>query len=192
MKKSLGALPAVFPMPVLMIGTYDENGKVDVMNAAWGMISDMDQITLFLGEDRKTVSNMHKTGAFTVALADHAHMKEADFFGIASGNKMEDKFERTGLTAVKSERVNAPVIEEFPLTMECEFVEEVNSETLHCYVGKIVNVLADEAVLDETGKVRPSKLNAILFDQFRNGYYTIGERVGKAWNAGAGLYKGEE
>ncbi len=192
MKKSLGALPAVFPMPVLMIGTYDENGKVDVMNAAWGMISDMDQITLFLGEDRKTVSNMHKTGAFTVALADLAHMKEADFFGIASGNKMEDKFERTGLTAVKSERVNAPVIEEFPLTMECEFVEEVNSETLHCYVGKIVNVLADEAVLDETGKVRPSKLNAILFDQFRNGYYTIGERVGKAWNAGAGLYKGEE
>ena len=192
MKKSLGALPAVFPMPVLMIGTYDENGKVDVMNAAWGMISDMDQITLFLGGDRKTVSNMHKTKAFTVALADLAHMKEADFFGIATGNKMADKFERTGLTAVKSERVNAPVIEEFPLTMECEFVEEVNSETLHCYVGKIVNVLADEAVLDETGKVRPSKLNAILFDQFRNGYYTIGERVGKAWNAGAGLYKGEE
>ena len=191
MKKSLGALPAVFPMPVLMIGTYDENGKVDVMNAAWGMISDMDQITLFLGEDRKTVSNMHKTKAFTVALADQAHMKEADFFGIATGNKMADKFERTGLTAVKSETVNAPVIEEFPLTMECEFVEEVNSETLHCYVGKIVNVLADEEVLDEKGKVQPEKLNAILFDQFKNGYYTIGELVGKAWNAGAGIYKGE-
>lgn len=191
MKKSLGALPAVFPMPVLMVGTYDETGKVDVMNAAWGMISDMDQITLFLGEDRKTVSNMHKTGAFTVALADKAHMKEADFFGIATGNKMADKFERTGLTAVKSEAVNAPVIEEFPLTMECQFVEEVNSETLHCYVGKIVNVLADEEVLDEKGKVQPEKLNAILFDQFKNGYYTIGELVGKAWNAGAGIYKGE-
>ncbi len=191
MKKSLGALPAVFPMPVLMIGTYDENGKVDVMNAAWGMISDMDQITLFLGEDRKTVSNMHKTGAFTVALADRAHMKEADFFGIATGNKMADKFERTGLTAVKSETVNAPVIEEFPLTMECEFVEEVNTKTLHCYVGKIVNVLAEEDVLDEKGKVCPEKLNAILFDNFTSGYYTVGKRVGKAWREGLPLHKGE-
>ena len=189
MKKSLGPLPAVFPMPVLMVGTYDENGTPDVMNAAWGMISDMDRITLFLGGDRKTVANMNVTKAFTVALADEKHMKEADFFGIATGNKMADKFARTGLTAVKSERVNAPVIEEFPLTMECEFVEEIDTENLHCYVGRIVNVLADEEVLDEKGKIVPEKLNAILFDQFKNGYYTIGEKVGKAWNAGVPLMK---
>ena len=189
MKKSLGPLPAVFPMPVLMIGTYDENGVPNVMNAAWGMVSDMDRITLFLAEDRKTVDNLKVTGAFTVALADVPHMAEADYFGIATGRKTPDKFARTGLTAVKSGAVNAPVIEEFPLTMECEFVEEVNTENVHCYVGKIVNVLADEAVLNEKGKVDPVRLNALLFDQFGNGYYTVGEKVGKAWNAGKGFVK---
>lgn len=189
MKKDLGVLPAVFPMPVLMIATYDENGVVDVMNAAWGMISDMDQITLFLGQDRKTVANMKVSKAFTVALADQAHMKEADFFGIATGNKMPDKFARTGLTAVKSAHVNAPVIEEFPLVMECELDRFLDDGNFFAVIGKIVNTAADESVLDERGKVEPAKLNAILFDQFRNGYYAIGEKVGKAWNAGAGLMK---
>lgn len=189
MKKDLGVLPAVFPMPVLMIATYDENGVVDVMNAAWGMISDMDQITLFLGQDRKTVANMKVSKAFTVALADQAHMKEADFFGIATGNKMPDKFARTGLTAVKSAHVNAPIIEEFPLVMECELDRFLDDGNFFAVIGKIVNTAADESVLDERGKVEPAKLNAILFDQFRNGYYAIGEKVGKAWNAGAGLMK---
>ncbi|MBQ9189663.1 MAG: flavin reductase family protein [Clostridia bacterium] len=189
MKKDLGVLPAVFPMPVLMIATYDENGVVDVMNAAWGMISDMDQITLFLGQDRKTVANMKVSTAFTVALADQAHMKEADFFGIATGNKMPDKFARTGLTAVKSAHVNAPIIEEFPLVMECELDRFLDDGNFFAVIGKIVNTAADESVLDERGKVEPAKLNAILFDQFRNGYYAIGEKVGKAWNAGAGLMK---
>jgi len=189
MKKDLGVLPAVFPMPVLMIATYDENGVVDVMNAAWGMISDMDQITLFLGQDRKTVANMKVSKAFTVALADQAHMKEADFFGIATGNKMPDKFARTGLTAVKSAHVNAPIIEEFPLVMECELDRFLDDGNFFAVIGKIVNTAADESVLDERGKVEPKKLNAILFDQFRNGYYAIGEKVGKAWNAGAGLMK---
>ncbi len=189
MKKDLGVVPAVFPMPVLMIATYDENGVVDVMNAAWGMISDMDQITLFLGQDRKTVANMKVSKAFTVALADQAHMKEADFFGIATGNKMPDKFARTGLTAVKSAHVNAPIIEEFPLVMECELDRFLDDGNFFAVIGKIVNTAADESVLDERGKVEPAKLNAILFDQFRNGYYAIGEKVGKAWNAGAGLMK---
>ncbi len=189
MKKDLGVLPAVFPMPVLMIATYDENGVVDVMNAAWGMIGDMDQITLFLGQDRKTVANMKVSKAFTVALADRAHMKEADFFGIATGNKMSDKFARTGLTAVRSAHVNAPIIEEFPLVMECELDRFLDDGNFFAVIGKIVNTAADEAVLDERGKVEPQKLDAILFDQFRNGYYAIGEKVGKAWNAGAGLMK---
>ena len=189
MKKNLGVLQAVYPMPVLMIAAYDENGKVNVMNAAWGMICAMDKIALFIDEDHKTTQNLLKTKAFTVALADRAHMDVADFFGIATGNKMEDKFERTGYHAVRSERVNAPIVEEFPVVMECELAEVIQTENMYAIVGKIVNVAAEEAVLDEKGKVDPTKLDALIFDQFRHGYYVSGEQVGKAWNAGAALMK---
>ena len=189
MKKSLGSFPGVYPMPVLMVAAYDENGKVNVMNAAWGMICAMDKIALFIDEDHKTTQNILKTKAFTVALADQAHMDVADFFGIASGNKMENKFERTGYHAVKSAHVNAPVIEEFPVVMECELAEVINTENMYAIVGKIVNVAAEEAVLDEKGKVDPERLNALTFDQFKHGYYVSGEQVGKAWNAGAALMK---
>ena len=116
-------------------------------------------------------------------------MDVADFFGIATGNKMADKFERTGYTAVKSANVNAPVIEEFPVVMECELAEIVETDNLHAVVGTIVNVSADEKVLSENGKVDPSKLNALIFDQFQSGYYVAGEKVGKAWNAGKDLMK---
>ncbi len=189
MKKDIGVVPAVYPMPVLMVAAYDENGKVNVMNAAWGQICDMDKIILFLGEDRKTLSNIYKSKAFSVALADKAHMKEADFFGIASGNKIGDKFERTGLTAVKSDKVNAPVIEEFPVTMECELLEEVRTEHVFAIVGRIVNVKAEESVLNEKGKVDVEKMDAIAFDQFLNSYISMGARVGKAWKAGMELMK---
>lgn len=184
MKKDLGVLQAVYPMPVLMIATYDEDGKVDVMNAAWGNISAIDKIALFIGEAHKTTKNIRKTKAFTVSIADAAHMDVADFFGMASGNNMEDKFERTGYTAIKSEKVNAPIINEFPLVMECELAEIVETENLHAVVGKIVNVAANEEVLDEDGKVDPAKLNAIAFDNFKNGYHKMGEKAGQAWDAG--------
>ena len=111
-------------------------------------------------------------------------MAEADFFGIATGNKMPDKFEKSGCHATKSKFVNAPVVEEFPLTMECELAEIVETEHLHAVVGTIVNVCADGKVLDDNGKVNPEKLNALIFDQFQSGYYVSGEKVGKAWNAG--------
>lgn len=186
MKKDLGVQQAVFPMPVLMIATYDENGKVDVMNAAWGQIAAPDKIALFISEPHKTTKNIRKTKAFTVALADKAHIKEADFFGIASGNTMEDKFERTGLHAVKSAHVNAPIIEEFPLVMECELDDIVDS-SIHAVVGKIVNVAAEESVLSENGKVDPAKLNALMFDNFQSGYYETGAKAGQAWNAGKEL-----
>ncbi len=189
MKKNLGVVPAVYPMPVLIVAAYDENGKVNAMNAAWGMICGMDKIALFIDEDHKTTQNLLKTKAFTVALADQAHMDVADFFGIATGNKMDDKFERTGYHAVKSGFVNAPVIEEFPLVMECELAEVVQTENMYAIVGKIVNVAAEEAVLSEKGKVDPARLNALIFDQFQHGYYVSGDQVGKAWNAGAGLMK---
>ncbi len=189
MKKDLGVLQAVYPMPVLMVAAYDETGKVNVMNAAWGMICAMDKIALFIDEDHKTTQNILKTKAFTVSLADQAHMDIADFFGIASGNKMEDKFERTGCHAVKSGHVNAPIVEEFPVIMECELAEVVSTENMYAVIGKIVNVAAEEAVLDEKDRVDPLKLNALIFDQFRHGYYVTGEQAGKAWHAGAGLMK---
>ncbi len=189
MKKDLGVVPAVYPMPVLMVAAYDENEKVNVMNVAWGQICDEDKIILFIGEGKKTWLNIKASKAFTVALADEAHVDVADFFGIATGNKMSDKFERTGYTAVKSDKVNAPVIEEFPVVMECELLEFLKTDHVSGIVGKIVNVKAEEKVLDDSGKVDPLKLKALMFDQFRNGYYSTGEKVAQAWNAGAGWMK---
>lgn len=116
-------------------------------------------------------------------------MEAADFFGIASGNKMDDKFARSGLTAVKSEKVDAPVVQEFPLTLECKVVEDKEEIYGHHVLGEIVGVLADESVLDAKGKVDPTKLNAFVFDQYQNGYYAIGEKVGQAWHTGAPLMK---
>ena len=189
MKKDLGKVDAVFPMPVLMVAAYDENGVVGVMNAAWGMICAPGKIALFIDEDHKTTKNIRATRAFTVAIADRAHMDRADFFGIATGNKMPDKFARSGYHAEKSAHVNAPVIAEFPVTMECELAEIVETEHLHAVVGTIVNVVADEKTLDESGKVDPAKLDALIFDQFRHGYYVAGDKVGQAWNAGMALMK---
>lgn len=190
MRKDLGSLPAVFPMPVLMIATYGEDGTVDVMNAAWGGICGMDKVVMYLSPEHKTVENLKFRKAFTVALADEAHIKEADFFGIATGNKMPDKFERSGLHAVKSSRVDAPVIEEFPLTMECEMIEDADMYGERRIVGRIVNVIADEKVLDDKGKVDAAKLNPVMFDQFRMGYYAVGEKIAQAWSAGKDLMKG--
>ena len=189
MKKQLGIVQAVFPMPVLIVAAYDESGKVQAMNAAWGQLCNSDRIALFIDEEHATTQALLKTKAFTVSLADEAHMDVADFLGIASGNKMPDKFARTGYHAVKSATVNAPIIEEFPVVMECELAEVVTAQSFYCIVGKIVNTSAEESVLDERGKVAPSKIKALVFDQFQHGYYAMGDQVGKAWNAGAKLMK---
>lgn len=189
MLKDLGVKPYVFPMPVLLISTYNEDGSVDVMNMAWGGICAENMVALNIDEEHKTSENIKRTGAFTLSVADVDHIEAADFFGIASGNKMKDKFERSGLHAVKSTRVNAPIVEEFPLTLECKVVECEHTVYGFRVLGEILNVLADEKVLDENGKVEPAKLNAFVFDQFCNGYYAIGEKVGQAWNTGAKLMK---
>ena len=189
MKKDLGLVQAVYPMPVLMVAAYDANGKVNVMNVAWGQICDDDKIILFIGEGKKTWLNIKESKAFTVALADADHIEAADFFGIASGNKIDDKFERTGLHAVKSDKVNAPIIEEFPVVMVCELLEFLHTDYVDGIVGKIVNVKAEESVLSENGKVDPVKTKALMFDQFQHGYYLTGEKAGMAWNAGKDLMK---
>ena len=189
MLKDLGVKPYTFPMPVLMIANYGEDGKVDVMNMAWGGVCAENMVALNIDEDHKTSANIKARGAFTLSIADIPHIEAADFFGIATGNKMEDKFERSGLHAVKSGRVDAPVVEEFPLTLECKVVECQHTAYGFRVLGEIVNVLADEKVLDEKGKVIPEKLNAFVFDQCRSGYYAVGEKVGQAWQTGAKLMR---
>lgn len=189
MKKDLGVKPYLFPMPVLMISTFNEDGSVNVMNMAWGGICSMNMVSLNIDEDHKTAANLKARGAFTLSIADIPHIEAADYFGIASGNKVEDKFQRSGLTASKSSKVDAPIVNEFPLTLECR-VSELKNESYGFHVlGEIVGVLAEETVLDEKGKVDPTLLNAFVFDQFQNGYYAIGEKVGQAWHTGTGLIK---
>ena len=189
MKKSLGVKPYLYPMPVLMIATYGEEDKVDVMNMAWGGICANNMVALNISEGHKTAKNLKERKAFTLSIADVDHLEAADFFGIASGNKMADKFEKSGLHAVKSDMVDAPVVEEFPITLECKVVEFQQSVAGFRVLGEIVNVLADEAVLDPEGNVDPTKINAFAFDQFQNGYYKIGEKVGQAWSSGKKLMK---
>lgn len=189
MLKNLGVKPYTFPMPVLMIATYNEDGSVDVMNMAWGGVCAENMVALNIDEDHKTAENIKRTGAFTLSIADVPHIEAADFFGIATGNKMKDKFARSGLHAVKSTRVDAPIVEEFPLTLECKVAECQHTAYGFRVLGEILNVLADENVLNEKGKVVPAKLNAFVFDQFQNGYYAIGEKVGQAWQTGAGLMR---
>ena len=189
MTKNLGVQPDLFPMPTYMIGTYNEDDTVDVMMMAWGGICAEDMVALNLEAEHKTVANLETRKAFTLAVPGTDTLRESDFFGIASSNKMADKFERTGLHAVKSERVNAPVITEYPLTLECEVVEMQSQPYGLRVLGKIVNVIADEKVLDDAGKIDAGKLNAFAFDQMQNGYYAIGEKVGQAWNSGADLMK---
>lgn len=189
MKKELGVKPYLFPMPVLMIATYGEDDTVDVMNMAWGGICGENLVALNITETHKTAQNIKARGAFTISVADVEHLEQADFFGIASGNKIADKFTRSGLTAVKSDKVDAPVVEQFPITLECKVVEIQNDKFGFRVVGEIINVLADDKVLDEKGEVDPAKLNAFVFDTFKHGYYKIGEKVGKAWSSGTKYMK---
>ena len=189
MTKDFGVKPYLFPMPTYMIGTYNEDDTVDVMMMAWGGICAEDMVALNLEADHKTVANLEARKAFTLAVPGADTLRESDYLGIASANKVADKFARTGLHAVKSTRVDAPVIQEYPLTLECEVIEMQSQPYGLRVLGKIVNVMADEKVLDENGKVDPAKINAFVFDQFQNGYYRIGEKVGQAWKSGAGLMK---
>lgn len=189
MKKDLGVKPYLFPMPVLMISTYGDNDVVDVMNMAWGGICGQNMVSLNIGEEHKTAKNIKKRGAFTLSIADIPNIEAADFFGIASGNKMDDKFERTGLTSIKSQKVDAPIVDEFPLTLECKVVELKNEVYGFHVIGEIVGVLVEDSILDENDKVDPTKLNAFVFDQFQNGYYAIGDKVGQAWHTGMPLMK---
>ena len=188
MRTKLNITEGIFPMPVLMIATYNEDGTVNVMNAAWGTMQERNVVALNLTESHKTVINIKKRGAFTVSIADAAHVVEADYFGVESGNKVADKFARSGLTASKAATVDAPVINEFPLCLECEYIEYQDNEYGCGVIGKVVNVTADESVM-VNGKVDMSLVNAIAFDPYTHGYYRVAERVGDAFKDGMKLKK---
>lgn len=188
MRTKLKLTEGIFPMPVLMIATYNEDGSVNVMNAAWGTMVERDIVALNLSEGHKTVQNIKARGAFTVSIADAAHVVEADYFGVESGNRVSDKLARSGLTAGRAEAVDAPVINEFPLCLECEFIEYQGGEYDCGVIGRVVNVTADERVMAD-GKVDISRVDAIAFDPYTHGYYRVAERVGEAFKDGLKLKK---
>ncbi len=186
MRKALDLTEGIFPMPVLMIATYNEDGSVDVMNAAWGTMQERGNVALNLTETHRTVQNIKRTKAFTVSIADASHAVEADYFGVVSGNKESRKFEKSGLTATKSDVVNAPIVNEFPICMECEFIEYQDNAYGCGVIGKVVRVTADERVM-VGDKIDMSLVNAIAFDPYTHGYYRVSERVAEAFKDGLKL-----
>lgn len=183
MKKELKIAPGIFPMPVLMIATYNEDGTVDVMNAAWGMAQSMNHLKLCLTESHKTVKNMKKTMACTISLATKDLMIESDYFGIVSANNVSDKFEKSGLHSIKSDKVDAPIIEEYPICMECKVLGFENDGTL----VEVVSVKAEDKYLNSDGSINLSEIGIISYDPYNHGYYIIGNKVGNAFQEGKKL-----
>lgn len=181
MRKNFGAKTWLYPMPVLIIATYDENGVPNAMNAAWGGIYDTNQIMISLADDHKTTSNIIKNKAFTVSFATAETVAPCDYVGIVSGNDVPDKLTRCGFNVVKSEFVNAPVIENLLVSVECE-LEKFNEDGI-C-IGKIVNVSADESVLDDRGLIDVSKLNPVVYESAHKAYIALGKVVGAAFADG--------
>lgn len=176
-----GVKPLMLPMPVLIIGTYDENGVPNAMNAAWGMVSDFKEVSISLAE-HKTTANFAVTGAFTVSMATEDTVAACDYVGIVSANDVPDKFAKAGFHATKSTYVNAPLIDELPMALECR----VKSFEDGILVGEIVNVTADESVVTD-GKIDLKKLKPIAFDPANNAYVSMGDVVGKAFSDGMQL-----
>ena len=181
MRKNFGAKTWLYPMPVLIVGTYDEQGKPNAMNAAWGGIYDTNQVMVCLAHDHKTTDNIKKTGAFTVSFATAKTVAPCDYVGIVSANDEPDKFAKAGFHATKSDHVNAPIIDELPMTVECKLLK-FNEDGI-C-VGEIVNVSADESILDENGKVDAKLLDPIMYDSVTHAYWNFGEKVGQAFSDG--------
>ena len=177
-----GKHSVITPEGVFIVGTYDENGAPNAMNAAWGMQSDMGEITLMLGQ-HKTTENFEKTGAFTVAFGTADTVLISDYFGVETGKKV-NKIEKAGCHVHRSAHVDAPIIEEYPLMLECK-VKSWDVETGYL-IGEIVASQADESILTD-GKVDLGKLRPIIFDPSFNAYRVVGEIVGKAFSDGLKL-----
>lgn len=171
MRKNFGTKSWFYPLPVLVIGTYDENGNPDAMNAAWGGLYDADKVVLCLSAGHKTTKNIRAKGAFTVSFADAAHAVSADYVGMVSANNEPKKMEKSGFHCTKSESVDAPLIDELPVALEC----------------KLLKVSIDENVLSSDGKLDMDKFRPISYEPANNGYHVLGERVGNAFSDGGKL-----
>lgn len=182
MRKNFGAKTMCYPMPVYIIGTYNADGTPNAMNAAWGGISEEAEISICVDSEHKTAENILARKAFTVSMATAKYVTACDYVGLVSGNKEPDKFAKAGFHATKSEFVDAPLIDELPMALECELI---------CYdpdscrlVGRIVNVCADESILSDSGKVDVAKLQPITYDSMNHQYLLLGETVGRAFHDG--------
>ena len=184
MRKDFGSKPCIYPEPVLIIGTYNDDGTPNAMNAAWGGIHEDHEIGLCLSPEHKTVENILKRKAFTVAFATKETLVGSDYVGIVSGNDVKDKFEKAGFHAEKSDKVDAPIIKELPICLECKLMS-YTEKNCEC-IGEIVNLCIDESILTD-GKVDLQKYHPIIYDGFNHDYLAFGEKVGKAFCDGKQL-----
>jgi len=183
MRHNFGAKPLLYPMPVFIIATYGEDGTPNAMNAAWGGMADTEMISICLA-DHKTTRNIFARKAFTVSMADAENVMAADYVGFVSGNQVPDKLEKAGWHTTKSQFVDAPLIDELPLALECEF-HSYDEET-GLVLGRVVNVCAEERILTD-GKIDLQKFHPITYDPSGHGYYTLGQKVGNAFSDGKKL-----
>ena len=182
MRKNLDAKAYVYPQPVFIIATYNEDGSMNAMNAAWGCVADFNKVAIYMAASHKTYENITKRKAYTVSMATSKTVTEADYVGVVSGNKVKNKMDNINWHAVKSEFIDAPIIEELPLALECEF--ESFDEESELLIGKVVNVSVDDSILDENGKIDPYKLDPITYDTVHHTYITLGKKVGNAFKDG--------
>ena len=185
MRKNFGAKPMCYPMPVYIIATYGADGTPNAMNAAWGGITEETEITICVDAEHKTMENILARKAFTVSMGTADQVVACDYVGIVSGNDDPNKFAKAGFHATKSEFVDAPLIDELPLALECTLTS-YDPESCRL-VGNILNLCADETVLGENGKVDAAKLQPITFDPMNHHYLVLGEKAGQAFRDGLAL-----
>ena len=185
MRKNFGAKPWTYPQPVWILATYGEDGTPDAMNAAWGGISDAQQVSVCISAGHQTTQNILARKAFTISMADVDHVVACDYVGIVSAKDVPDKLAKAGLHATPSTLVDAPILEELPMTLECRLIQ-YDPDTGRL-VGEIVNVSADERVLDADGMIDVAKLQPITFDPVHHTYYQLGKKVGAAFSDGKKL-----
>ncbi len=185
MRKNFGAKPWTYPQPVFILAAYGEDGTPDAMNAAWGGISADKELSMCISAGHKTTANILARKAFTVSMATVDQLVACDYVGIESGNQVPEKVSKAGWHTTPSEFVDAPLIDELPMAVECRLVS-YDPESCRL-VGEIVNVSADESVLDADGKIDPDKLQPIIFDPIHNAYRKLGEKAGNAFRDGAKL-----
>ena len=185
MRKDLGVTPWIYPEPVLIIATYNEDGTPCAMNAAWGGIHEENELFICLDPSHKTTENILKRKEFTVSMATADHVTACDYVGIVSGKDVPDKVKKAGFTVTKSSKVDAPLIDQLPMAVECK-MKSFNEKTCEL-VAEIINISVDESVLNDKGKVDPAKMRPIIYDSMNHDYYEFGKVVGKAFSEGKKL-----